>query len=249
MEDPGLRVQACHRGVIGHADLDAELGEPVKRDALGRPRVGRREQANRNIVAASFLQRIEEEAYAVPADERNDEIDPICGCDLLLQFRGEMRLAAAVDQKVVRREGDLWSLRKPAQPERVGRRNSDEQARRFLDLFVRAAEGGHELGDEPRALSLVDFREMRGENVRDVLRESVRLVGVIEFGQLGIETDKLTRQPSREHRVVKTRLPTSPAVTLGGYDGSKQHAQSPGTPIMPGPAVTPCVLQYVSEPE
>ncbi len=184
-------MQTRHRGVIGHADLDADLGEPVKRDPLGRPRVRRREQAHPDIVAASLLQRIEQEAYAVPANERNDEIDLVGGRDLLFQFRGEMGLAAAVDQEVVGREGDLWSLRKPAQPERVGRRNSDEQARRFLDLFVRAAERSHELADEPRALSLVDFRKVRGEHVTDVLRESVRLVGVIEFGQLRIETDEL----------------------------------------------------------
>jgi len=120
-----------------------------------------------------------------------------------------MRLTATVDQEVVGREGNLWSLRKAPLPERVGRRNPDEQARRFLDLLVRATEGANQLTNEQRALNLVDLPEVRGEHVRDVLRESVRLVSVIESSELRIETDELARQPPRKHRVVKTRLPVA----------------------------------------
>ncbi len=203
-------MQARHRGVIRHADFDTELGKSVKSNTLGRPGVGRREQANGNVVTTSLLQRVEEEAHAVPANERNDEIDLVGGPDLLLQFRGEMRLAATVHQKVVGREGNLRSRRKLAQSKRIGRRNSDEQARRRLDLLVRAAKGSHEFADEPRSVSIVDVREVRGKDVGDVLSESMRLVGVIEFDELRIETDELACQPPREHRVVQTRSSLAP---------------------------------------
>ena len=132
-----------------------------------------------------------------------------------------MRLTAAVDEKIVRREGNLWSLGKAAQPER-SRCLRIPTSRRGGSSTLSSArpKAADELGDESRALSLVDFREMRGENVRDVLREPVRLVGVVELGQLGIETDQLARQSSGEHRVVETRLPGVVLATPGGYDGS-----------------------------
>ncbi len=98
MEHPSLGMEPGDLGVVRDPDVDTHGGQVVERLALGRAGVGGGEEADTGATVDGSLELVDDEAHAVPANESNDEVDPVRRGDLFLQLVGELRLAAGVDQ-------------------------------------------------------------------------------------------------------------------------------------------------------
>jgi hypothetical protein len=98
-EDPGFGMQTLGTGVVGNADLRAELGKLLQGFGLSRTGKGRRQEPESTAVLDMAPQRIAERANPALAHEGHDQIDPIRRVDLAEQLPRERRFAGGVAEE------------------------------------------------------------------------------------------------------------------------------------------------------
>jgi hypothetical protein len=169
--------------------LRAHRHELVERAALRRPCVRGRDHAERTPLRAVRAQAWQQQAQAVPAHERAQQVDPVCGRDLAVERMPDARLAPSVHQEVAGRQGHVRTLqdfgatirlrpRLEHRQQRLGRGRDGLSCRRRLHVLL-AKELQEVVADNDLLLDPVLLRhpaEHAVENTGDVPRE--QFVGV-----------------------------------------------------------------------
>ena len=107
VEQPRLRVQPRHPGLVRDAHLGPELRQPVDRPPLARPDVRRGDHPQPSTPAQQPRQVLLDHPHPVPLHERAQQIHPVCRRQLPLHLRPDPRLVPPVHQQRARRQRDL----------------------------------------------------------------------------------------------------------------------------------------------
>ena len=190
-EHPGFRMQAGALGVVLDLYLRTELAhQSVERNPFGGAEIGGREDAQRRATRVETAEFRLEEAKAVPAYERAEEVYLVGGVDLGAQLRGQARLLFRVGE-----EGSLGKRSLRARVE-VGerartrlRRDATELRWRMEDLVDVAKSADQIVGGRHAALGVLDRVEAAYGCLIDVPGKDMRLIGLVYLAEFDLLVD------------------------------------------------------------